>query len=79
MNRSEASRKNGNRQSQEIGGWGAPPECTRDLGDERFSGFKERELGEMPNIKEREISEPTSSRKTGGQVRDGAAIPQSKL
>jgi hypothetical protein len=35
-----ASRKNGNRQSQEIGGWGHPPECTRDLEGERLSGLK---------------------------------------
>jgi hypothetical protein len=30
-----ASRKSGNRQPQEIGGWGEPPECTGDLGGER--------------------------------------------
>jgi hypothetical protein len=29
--------------------------------------------------KSRELIEPTSSRKTGHQVRDGIAIPQSKL
>jgi hypothetical protein len=33
----------------------------------------------MPNIGERELIEPTSSRKSGLQVRDGVAIPQSKL
>jgi hypothetical protein len=27
----KASRKNGNRQPQKIGGWGDLPECTRDL------------------------------------------------
>ena len=32
-----ASRNNGNRQPQEIGGWGNPPECTRHLGGERLS------------------------------------------
>jgi hypothetical protein len=35
-------------------------------------------LDEMPYIGERELVEPTSSRKTGHQVRDGVAIPQSK-
>ena len=38
------SRKNGNRQPQEIGGWENLPEFTRDLGGERFSGLKERDL-----------------------------------
>jgi hypothetical protein len=33
----------------------------------------------MPNNRERELIEPTSSRKTGHQVREGVAIPQSKL
>jgi hypothetical protein len=32
-----------------------------------------------PNSKEKELIEPTSSRKTGHQVRDGVAIPQSHL
>ena len=36
-------------------------------------------LDEMPNSREREIIEPTSSRKTGHQVKDGVAIPQSQL
>ena len=36
-------------------------------------------LDEMPNSRERELIEPTSSRKTGHQVRDGVAIPQSQL
>jgi hypothetical protein len=35
------SRKNGNRQPQEIG-WGNPPECTRELRGERLSGLKGR-------------------------------------
>jgi hypothetical protein len=45
--RSEAlrtCRKNGIRQPQEIGGWGNPPEYTRDLGSERLSGLKGRNL-----------------------------------
>jgi hypothetical protein len=36
-------------------------------------------LDEMPDSKERELIETTSSRKTDHQVRDGIAIPQSKL
>ena len=36
-------------------------------------------LDEMPVSREREFVEPTSSRKTGHQVRDGVAIPQSHL
>ena len=34
----EASRKNGNRHPLEVGGWGDPPECTRELGGDRISG-----------------------------------------
>lgn len=35
-----ASRKNGNRQPLEVGGWRDPPDCIRDLGGERLSGLK---------------------------------------
>jgi hypothetical protein len=49
-----ASRKNGNRQPWEIGDLGDPPECTRDLGGERFSGLKGT-LNEMPESREREL------------------------
>ena len=38
---------------------GDPPEYTRDLGGERLSGLKRRDL------RERVLIEPTSSRKTG--------------
>ena len=34
-------------------------------------------LDEMPNSRERKLIEPSSSRKTGHQVRDGIAILQS--
>jgi hypothetical protein len=34
-------------------------------------------LDEMPNIRERELIEPTYSRNTEHQMKDGAAIPQS--
>ena len=36
-----ASRKNGNGQPREIGGWGYPPECTRDLGGESLRTQRE--------------------------------------
>jgi hypothetical protein len=36
-------------------------------------------LDEMSDNRETELTEPTSSRKTGHQVRDGVAIPQSHL
>ena len=36
-------------------------------------------LDEMPKRRERELIEPTSSRKTVHQVSEGVAIPQSKL
>jgi hypothetical protein len=74
-----ASRKNGNSQSWEIGGWGTflnAPETwkVRDSQDLR-GGI----LDKMFYIGERELVEPTSSRKTGHQMRDEVAIPQSKL
>ena len=37
-----------------------------------------RTLDEMPESKERELVETTSSRKAGYQMRDGVAIPQAK-
>ena len=36
-------------------------------------------LDKMPNSRERELIEPTSSRKTGHLMRERVAIPQSKL
>jgi hypothetical protein len=39
-----ASRKNGNRQSWEVGGWEDPPECTGDLGGEKLSESKRGNL-----------------------------------
>ena len=61
-----------------LGGWGTPhPECTRVVGGERLPGLTG--VDEMPDSRERELIEPTSSRKTGHQVRDGVAIPQSQL
>jgi hypothetical protein len=39
------SRKNGNKQPQEVGGGGGALECTRDLGGERLSAIKGKNLG----------------------------------
>jgi hypothetical protein len=44
-----------------------------------FQDSKGGTLDETPNSMERELTEPTSSRKTGHQVRDWVLIPQSKL
>ena len=75
----KASRKNVNRQPQEIGVWGTPenaPETweVRDSKDSKGGTSDER-----VNSKEGELIKPTSSRKTGHQVRDGVATPQSHL
>ena len=55
-----------------------PLECTRNLGGERHSVLKKGTLDEMPDSRERDLVVPTSSRKTGHQVRNGFANPQSK-
>jgi hypothetical protein len=73
--------KNVNRQPQKIGGWGPPhhqnaPE-TWEVRDSQDSNGGTSD--EMPNSGERDLIEPTSSRKTGHQVRDGVAMPQSYL
>jgi hypothetical protein len=39
-----ACRKNGNMKPREAGCWRNPPECTRDLGGDRLSELKERDL-----------------------------------
>jgi hypothetical protein len=72
-----ASRKNGNRQPQEIGSWGDPQDVleTWEVRDSQDS--KGGTSDEMPYSKERELIELTSSRKTGHQVRDGVTTPQS--
>jgi hypothetical protein len=67
------------RQPQEIGHWGDLPDCTRDLGLRDIQDSKGGILDEMPDSRERELVDPTSCRKTWHQVRDGVAIPQSKL
>jgi hypothetical protein len=73
------SRKNGNRQLWKVGGRGTlqnVPE-TWEVRDSQNS--KGGTLDEMPYSGERELVESTSSRKTGHHMRDGVAIPQSKL
>ena len=75
----KASRKNINRKPQEMGGWGTlqnAPE-TWEVRDSQDS--KGGTLDEMPDSREGELIEPTSSRKTGHQGRGGVAIPQSHL
>jgi hypothetical protein len=47
------------------------------VGDSQDS--KGQTLDETPDSRERELIEPTSSRKIGHQVRDGVVIPQSHL
>ena len=70
------SRKHVNRQPRKVGGWGPPLECTRDLGESHDS--KGGTLDEMSYSGERELVEPSFSKKTGHQVKDGVAIPQIK-
>jgi hypothetical protein len=77
-----ASGKSGNRQPQEIGenrksltSQNAPE--TWEVRDSKDS--KGRTLDEMPESRERELIEPTSSRKTEHQVKNGVAMSQSQL
>jgi hypothetical protein len=67
-------KKNRNRQPPEVGSWGDPPQCSRDLGGKRHSGPKET-LDEMTYSGEREPVEPTSSRMTWQKVKGGVFIP----
>ena len=71
--------KNGNKQPREVGSGGTLEKVseTWDVRDPQES--KGGTLDEMHNSGERKLIEPTSSRKTGHQVREGVAIPQSKL
>jgi hypothetical protein len=48
-------------------------------GRRETQNLKGRTLDEMCDRRERELIEPTSSRKTGHQMREGVAIPLSKL
>jgi hypothetical protein len=67
----------GNLRRQEGGGTLQNTPETWEVKDSEDS--KGGTLDEMTNSRERELIEPTSSRKTGHQVWDGVAIPQSKL
>ena len=73
-----ARRKNGNRQPQELGGWGNPQNVldTWEVRDSQDS--KAGTLEEMPYIGEKKLVKPTSSRKTGHQL-GTVAISESKL
>jgi hypothetical protein len=65
-----ASRKNGNRQPQER--LGDPPQNTRENGTLEMRDSQDSKggtLDEMPESREKEFIEPTSSMKTGHQVR----------
>jgi hypothetical protein len=75
----EGQQKNGNRQRQDIGVWGAfqkAPE-TREVRDSQDS--KGWTLNEMPDSRKSELTESTSNRKTGHQMRERRPIPQSQL
>jgi hypothetical protein len=65
--------RTGNLGRQEVGG---TLQNARETWEKRdVQDTKGGTLDEMSNSKEREIIEPTSSRKTGHQVKDGIAIP----
>lgn len=73
-----ASRKNGNRSPQEVGGGGSPqnvPE-TREVRNNQNSN--RGTLEEMPYSGKRELIEPTSSRKAGHQVEGWGCHPTVK-
>jgi hypothetical protein len=63
--------------SRRLGGTLKNVPETREERDSKDS--KGGNLNEMPYSGKRKLVKPTSSRKTGHQVRDRAAIPQSKL
>jgi hypothetical protein len=46
------------------GGWGDLPECTRNLEVRDSQDSQGRTFDKMPDSRERELIEPTSSRKT---------------
>jgi hypothetical protein len=58
---------------------GNPAECTRDLGGGVVRDSQDSKGGTLDKMPDGELIETTSSRKTGHQVREGFAIPQSKL
>jgi hypothetical protein len=79
---SSCRKKNENRQPQEIRGWGTdtPPQSAPETWEVRdFQDSQGGTFDEILDSRERELVKHTSSRKTGHQVRDGVAIPQSHL
>ena len=66
-----------NLRRKEVGGTLQNVPETWEMRDSQDS--KRGTLDEVPYFGERELVEPTSSRKTEHQVRDGVVIPQSKL
>ena len=74
-----ASRKNVHRQSQEIEGGGTLRNAPETWEVRDYQDSKGGTLDELPLSREREFIKPTSSRKTGHQVRDGVGMPQSHL
>ena len=81
-NRTEAlraSRRNGNRQPQEIGGGGILQNVPHTWKVRESQDSRGGILDEMPHSGDRELVEPSPSRKTDHQVSDGVAIPQSKF
>jgi hypothetical protein len=65
-----ASRKNGNRKRWEIRGWRTPQNAPETWELRNSQDSKRGTLDEMPDSWEREFIEPTSSRKTGHQMRE---------
>jgi hypothetical protein len=66
-----------NLRRKEVGGTLQNVPETWEMRDSQDS--KRGTLDEVPYFGESQLVEPTSSRKTEHQVRDGVAIPQSKL
>ena len=75
----ETERKNQNRQPWEVGGCGDSPECTIDMGGKRRSGCKENYLKWDALHCGEGTWRAHLQQKDRHQVRDGVAIPQSKL
>jgi hypothetical protein len=67
----KASRKGGNRQPQEIGGWGTLQNASETWEVRDSQDSKGGTLDEIPDSRERELIEPTCSRKTGRTSSEG--------
>ena len=71
--------KTGNRKPWETGGWETLQKAPEIWEVRDSQNSKGGTLDEMPDSRERELVESTSSRKTGHQVRDGGVTPQSQF